>query len=399
MPSHIRRRTHTRKSKRTGKPVEVIRWQVQLPVGDGSVLRRTFETKGEAETFLSERLDERRNGGVVKPSDKLVSTYLKEWLDTTAPSRRENTQESYRTYVDLYLIPKLGNEEHRLCDLTPARIQRAWTELLGQGLSPRTVRYAHSILHSALDQAVAWRMLSANPAAAVKLPKLRATRTMRPLDQAETKRFLEAAKGHRLGPFFELALVSGMRPSELFGLRWDNVDLDAGVIQVRATLVRDREGWRLREPKTKRGKRVIPLPPETVDTLLTWKATQGKERLKRGSGWTDHGLVFTTRTGEPLEIRNVANRALRSVCKAADLTETIPPPPGKEHRKPRIKAAITLYDLRHTAATLMLAAGVHPKVASERLGHASISITLDTYSHVLPSMQEDAAEKIGAILY
>lgn len=196
-------------------------------------------------------------------------------------------------------------------------------------------------------------------------------------------------------------LVTGMRPSELMGLKWPDVDLKKGEVQVRRVLVRDPDGWYLRPPKTKRGTRTIPIPPAMVNTLSAWKKSQAEERMKAGPAWVKNkkadGLVFTTATGEPLERRNLANRDFMKVLRAAGLVETIEP--KRKGEKTRYKGLVRLYDLRHTCATLMLAAGVNPKVASERLGHASVVITLDTYSHVLPTMQADATEKIAGVLY
>lgn len=419
MPSLIRRRKSVVTSKKTGKPVERIRWHVQIPIsrvnGKTEYLRKTFDTQGEAKAFVADRLEERKTGGVVKPSEKTVEKYLEEWLEATASSRRENTQAAYRELIDRYLVPRLG--ERRLCDLTPLAIQRVYGELLDAKLSARTVRYVHSVLHNALDSAVQWRMLSVNPTAAVKLPKRKPTRTMRPLNEEEAKRFLTVCRArdekgklaHRLGVYFEVALVTGMRPSELFALHWRDVNLKAGAVTVRRSLVRTGGGkWKLAETKTERGRRSIPIPLETVEALKEWKRRQAEERIAAGSAWTGaskptEGLVFTGLQGQPLETRNLSLRDLARVAIDAGLAEELEPKPRRGKRgpkpKPRYRSLITLYDLRHTCATLMLAAGVNPKVASERLGHASVAFTLDVYSHVLPGMQESATKKLGGLLY
>jgi len=398
MPSLIRKRT----SKATGK----VSWQVQIPVGtknDGSTdwYRRTFELRRDAKAHLDEKLRERgQPGGVVKPTEATVAAYLVEWLESVQHTVRENTHEVYSGMIRIYIEPLLGSR--KLADLHPMAIQKAYADLLGRGLSSRTVRYCHSILRSALGQAVKWRMIPANPTEGVELPKHQPTREMRPLTAAESRRFLAAARKERLGAFFELALVTGMRPSALFGLRWKDVDLGVGMIRVRHSLVRDKKGWRLREPKTDRGKRSIPIPPQTAEVLQTWKVGQATERMEAGGAWKgDHnpanGFVFTTLTGGPLEIRNVSLRNLVRVARDAGLAEEIPPKPPR--KKPTYRSLISLYDLRHTCATLMLEAGVNPKVASERLGHSSVVITLDTYSHVMPTMQRDATEKLAGALY
>lgn len=414
MPSLIRKRIGSRVN-RKHRHVKTVSWQVQVPIGatpGGTIeyLRRTFPTQGEAKAFLDSKLEEKRSGGVVKPSEATLGAFLGEWLTATAASRRENTQQVYSDFADRYLKPLLGSR--KLADLQPLAIQRAYQDLLNRPLSPRTVRYAHSILHNALDQAVKWRMLSVNPAKGVELPKPKPTRTMRPLDTAEAKRFLDACRArddegkplHRLGVYFELAVDTGMRPSELLALRWRDLDLKARDVKVRHTLVRAKHGgpWLLAEPKTACGKRSIPVMPKTAESLGQWKHRQAEERMKAGDVWRGehnpaHGFVFTTLTGEPLEIRNLSLRDLVNVAKAAGLAREIPPKTAR--RKPTYRSLITLYDLRHTCATLMLTAGVNPKVVSERLGHASVVITLNTYSHVLPTMQADATEKLGALLY
>jgi integrase len=232
------------------------------------------------------------------------------------------------------------------------------------------------------------------------LPKKK-SREIRPLDQDEAKLFLECTGGDRLAAFFELALSTGMRPGELCGLKWEDVDLEQGTISVQRTLVRDRNGWYLRDPKTARGKRLIPIPEQTVDALRAHKARQAKERMKHAKVWRDHGFVFSSVIGEPLERHNIINRHFKPILMKV-ATELIAGDAKNEKIQKERKdfcRGIRLYELRHTSATLMLAAGVNPKIVSERLGHASVVITLDTYSHVLPSMQEDAARQIATLIY
>lgn len=377
---------------------------------DGTPLyfRETFATQAEAKERLAEKLAERRDGGVVKPSTDTVRAFLKDWFAEAGASLRENTAESYERIIRRYLVPELGTR--KLAGLQPLALQQAYRRLRERGLSSRTVRYAHAVLHRALEDAVKWRLLTKNPAAGLELPRRQPVRTMRPLTQEEAQRLLRAATArnaagapvHRLGTYFVLALVTGMRPSELCGLRWQDVSLDERVVRVRQTLVRDKQGWRLREPKTTAGRRTIPIPAATVDELRSWQERQQQERDELKEAWTgpedhDEWFVFTTRTGEPTDITNLTKRDLLSVARAAGFaTEVTPKPPRKNSTW---RADFTLYDLRHTCATLMITAGVNPKVASERLGHASVVITLDTYTHVLPTMQADATEKLGGLLY
>ena len=261
MPSLVRRRETERISKRTGRPVTRVSWVGQVPVGknpDGSTrfLRQTFEKKEEATTWVEDVRREMRTGGVVEPSVMTVGDYLDHWLTTAVEkSVRASTAASYRTIVDTYLKPHL--ETIRLAELLPLMVQSAYAKLQDSGNSPRTVRYAHSVLHNALAQAVEWRMITRNPTEAVKLPKQQRA-DMMPLNAEEAGDFIALARTYRLGALLELALVSGMRPGELRALHWRDVDLKDGVIRVRHAMADTPDGPKLGEPKTKRGIRTIP---------------------------------------------------------------------------------------------------------------------------------------------
>lgn len=260
--------------------------------------------------------------------------------------------------------------------------KRFYTSLQDRGLSARTIRYAHSVLASALTQAVKWRMAAQNPALLVELPRS-SRKEMAALSPVDATRFLaEAARDH-LGALFAFALATGLRPSEFMGLQWKDVELEKGIVTVCRTLVRRKGGgWYYGEPKTPRSRRNIPLPTSMLRALIMHKRQQAETRLKAGAEYQNNDLVFATGDGTPLLLRNIIRRHFRPILKRAGLPETL-----------------RLYDLRHTCATLMLSAGVHPKVASERLGHSSVTLTMDVYSHVLPSMQQDATEKLESILF
>ncbi|MEN3332070.1 MAG: integrase [Blastocatellia bacterium] len=252
----------------------------------------------------------------------------------------------------------------------------------GRGLSARTVRYTHVVINSAFKQAVKWRMLSRNPSAFVDLPR-QARKEMQALSPEEAGRFLEAAAEDRYGVLFTLALITGLRSEEYFGLQWKDVELVKGVVTVQRTLVWRTKGggWYFGEPKTTKSRRNIPLPQMLVRRLTEHKVRQAEEKLKAGPEYQKLDLVFATKKGGPLMHRNLLRNHFSPIVKRAGLPDSI-----------------RLYDLRHSCATLLLAAGEHPKVVSERLGHASITLTLDTYSHVLPSMQKAASEKLESLL-
>jgi integrase len=201
------------------------------------------------------------------------------------------------------------------------------------------------------------------------------------LTPADAARFLEAARGDRFGLLFELLLVTGARPSEALAWTWADLDTEYATISTVRSLVRTQDGWELADTKTSRSRRSVPLPTSIMRRLQEHRAGQAKERLTAGPLYAGHGLLFATATGEPIDLHNLRQRQFRRVLKRAGLPCTL-----------------RLYDLRHSCATLLLAAGEHPKVVSERLGHASTAMTLDVYSHVVPSMQRAATDKLEAIL-
>ena len=392
MPQQIWRRV----SKATGR----ISYQVKIEVGkkrDGKpkYITKTYAKKKEAEAFKRKVLEERQQGIVTEPTKMTVGEYLDKWLEAAArPRLRKVTFDSYKECLRLYIRPAL--EERRLKSINGLTLQGHYASLLERGLSPRTIRYAHSVINSAFRQAVKWRLIPRNPCKDVELPR-QEHKEMQALSPEEAVAFLNAAKADRLGALFDLAVASGMRPGEYLGLKWSDVDLEVGTVTVQRTLVLGSKGeWYLSEPKTARSRRTIPLPKGTVEILRKHKTAQAEVRMKAPAEWNDHGFVFTIKRGQPVNRNNLVKRNFHRILKAADLGEWIEVD-GKD--KKRFVPKIRLYDLRHTCATLLLVAGENPKVVSERLGHASISMTLDTYSHVLPTMQEAAAERLESMLY
>lgn len=245
--------------------------------------------------------------------------------------------------------------------------------MLDEGKSARTVRLTHTILKNALQQAVKWNKINRNPCDVVELPR-QERKEMRCLTPDQAAAFMEAAIYSPWKAFFSLMLASGMRPGEALGLKWSDVDFDKKRVIVSRSLTRKKGGgWELQEPKTNRSRRTIPLPPTVMEDLREHRRLQKVVKI--------NGFVFAADNGEPMNDKNIFRRHFKPLLKEANLPD------------------IRLYDLRHTCATLLLAAGENPKVVSERLGHASITLTLDTYSHVLPDMQQAAAEKLESILF
>ena len=337
--------------------------------------------KTAAQKKLNSLLRDGDLGLLIEPARTTVGEYLDQWIESAAKVRvRPRTLQGYEELLDRYIRPSLGN--CRLAKLTPLEIQRTYARLLEQGLSPKTVRHAHGVLRAALNQAIKWRLLVTNPALAVELPKLR-KKEMAALSPEQAVRFLRHAADDRLGALFALALTTGMRPGEYLALKWKDFDLQNGTVVVRRTLARREDGgWEFAEPKTAQSARSIPLPPTVVRALLEHRRLQAAEKLKSGEKYETHDLVFAGPRGHALQLRNLVNRHFKPILKTARLPESI-----------------RLYDLRHSCATLLLSQGEHPKVVSERLGHASVTLTLDTYSHVLPTMQQQAAERLEQALF
>jgi integrase len=244
-----------------------------------------------------------------------------------------------------------------------------------------SVRHPHAVLHRALADGVKRGRLTRNPCDAVDVPTVggAADREMKTWTAEEAKAFLEVTRGDRLAGMRRLALSNGLRRGELCRLQWADVDLTVGTLAVRRALVSAGYKVKLQTPKTKKGTRTMGLASETVAALKRQAGQQTKDAAKRGDVWQDTGFVFTAEDGQPMHPDRVSKLFDDAVSKAP---------------VPRIR----LHDLRHTCATLALRAGIHPKVVQEMLGHATIGITLDSYSHAVQGMQEDAAQRIGALL-
>lgn len=365
-----------------GKQIWTVRVFLGRENGRRRYLNKTVHGPHKnAEKTLNNLLRERDIGALIETTHMTLSEYLEQWLASAAKPRvRLRTYQGYEELLDRYIKPTLGPRQ--LSRLTPLEIQAVYSRMLERGLSARTVRHAHGVLRSALNQAVKWRMLAINPTTAVELPQLR-RKEMHALSPEQAGKFLKHAASDRLNAMFVVAISTGMRPGEYMGLRWSDVDLDKGTVVVRRALVFEKGGkTHFDEPKTDRGRRTIPLPPSVTRTLIEHRRLQAAEKLKAGASYENQDMVFATPTGESLNLRNVVNRHFKPILEVAKLPKTI-----------------RLYDLRHSCATLLLSQGEHPKVVSERLGHASITLTLDTYSHVLPTMQQQAAERLETVLF
>lgn len=316
------------------------------------------------------------SGTYVEPTTEMTADYLTRWLAAIKPTIRPASYDRYRRVVEKQITPALGRIP--LAKLTPLQVQDWYAALIAAGRSTTTVSLYHGILHRALDQAVKWGMLTRNVCDAVDAPRPN-NPEMRTWTAEQARVFLAATADDELAAFWRLALYTGMRRGELLALRWADVDFERGTLSVRRTLTRGESGLVFGEPKSSAGRRSVAIPEPVVATLRTHRARQAERRLKAGPAWQDHDLVFERGDGTVLHPNVV--------------THTFPRL-ARRHGLPVIR----LHDLRHTAATLMLANGEHPRIVQERLGHSDVSMTLNRYSHVTESMQRDAADRLARLL-
>ena len=276
-------------------------------------------------------------------------------------------------------MPAIGGVE--LKKLTPVHIQGLYRAKLDEGLGLRSVEYIHTTLNKALKQAVRWQLMSRNVAEAVTAPKGR-KREMLTLDREQTRRLFLTAKGDRLETLYVLAVTAGLRQGELLGLRWTDIDLEAGTLTVKRSLGYEKDGPYYTEGKRDRSRRRVELGPSTTAALKAHRKRQNEERLAYAGLWEDHELIFPDENGRPIRARNL-NRRFQKLLQRAELEDL----------------GLTFHGLRHTCATLMLLKDVPIKVVSERLGHADVALTLRIYSHVLPGMQKNAADGLDEMLF
>jgi integrase len=376
-------------------------WRVRINFGtDEDGRRRTFNKtihgpKKAAEKFLLKKLTEKDEGTFIQPSAESLNAYLDRWLvDSAKPRLAESTYENYKYLLGLYVRKALG--ARKLADVRLIDIQRLYSDLTAAGRSPRTVRYVHAILRSAFAQAITWRLIAVNPCTGADLPQ-KAHVEMKAFSPDEAKRFLAAAKADRLSLLFAFALESGMRPEEYLALKWADIDFAKQTATVQRTLVRRKTkggGWYFGKPKTAKSRRCVPMSREIFAELKAHRTAQLEQMMLLGTEYDRNDLVFANDFGRPLDLKNIRTRNFARILEAAGLGHY-----EKVDNERVFVPGFRVYDLRHSMATLMLANGENPKVVSERLGHASIVLTLDTYSHVLPNMQQDATARLGAVLY
>lgn len=353
-------------------------WEARLSLPNGKRKSVYGRTRRDAQDKLRAAQRDLDAGLDLSAERQTLAQYVERWLSASVkPSVKVKTYEGYESILRVRVVPRLGRK--LLARLTPLDVQALYADLEVAGLSDRSIHHTHRVLRLALSQAVRWGLIGRNPCDGATPPRPRRAE-MHVLTQAQVAVFLEATRDHPSYALYVLAITTGMRQGELFGLKWADIQLDEGKLVIRRALQRQNEaGLVFIEPKTPRSRRTILLSQRAIDALREHRGRQLRKRLMLEAEWNDTDIVFCNDTGRPLDPgwqRQVFQQALKRTG--------LP--------------VIRFHDLRHTAATLLLSQDVHPKVVSEMLGHATISLTLDTYSHLVPAMHAQAAAAMDVLL-
>lgn len=379
------------KRRRVGQKIDLgeKRWKLVVFAGyDPLTGKRKYKSEiyrggsKDADKRLNDLQHKANNKALILKTNATFNDLLDEWMRDIVPvGVNHRTLEDYRYHVDGQIRPALGS--YKLSELDSVAIQKFYTQLTNNGLAPRTIALIHQIVGAPLRYGVKRKLIAQNPALDTIRPKVKRA-DMKFFTPEEALKFLQAAKGDEFEALFVFALDTGMRPEEYLGLWWSDLNLQTGVVNVRRKLdYESLEDWAFDSKlKSERAYRLIHLAPSTVKAVISHKAKQDAARLKLGSDYTNHNLVFARKDGQPLNKTAALHHHFKNALKRAGLnTQT------------------RLYDLRHSSATLLLAAGVDAKTVSERLGHADEGFTLRTYAHVIPSMRANAATALEKIVF
>ena len=357
-------------------------WVAQRAVNVNGTIKY-LQYYGKTQKEAIKKRDEARvreeSGLVFEAGRTNVGEYLDRWLvGSVKDSVKPSTYEGYSDLTRRHVIPVFRRTKLR--NLTADQIRTFRRFKLDEGLSPRTVQYLLFLLRKALQQAVEDGLIPRNVAHGVKVSRAD-KEEIRPLSTEQTKEFLQAVSGDRFEALYVLAVTTGLRLGELLALKWEDVDLEAKTLSVRRTLSGTEGGHPVfGTPKTAKSRRTVPLTRRALEALERHWVAQGEERAKLGPLWHDTGLLFRSTTSTPVNRHNLMRRSFKPLLREASVRD------------------IRFHDLRHTCATLLLSKGKHPKFVQELLGHATVSITLDTYSHVLPGMDDGLAEAMDDAL-
>ncbi len=330
------------------------------------------KTKTECWRKLNMAMADADRGILPPPANLTVEQYLISWLaDSVKGTVSRATYDGYKRDVHHHIIPELGRR--KLKELTPGDIRRLYRKMTERGLKDRSSEYVHTTLRKSLKAAVVDRLITHNPTDGVKPSKTLAgaAKESKALDPYQVKELLEASFESRFEALYVVAIHTGLRRGELLGLKWEDVDLEAGTLAVRRSL--DVDGT-FKSPKNRAAKRTLRLTARALDALKAHKALQNAERLRAGARWQDHGLVFPNTLGKPMNAGNLYRREFQPLLERAGLTDE----------------GFTIHSLRHTFATTLADKGVHPSTAQKMLGHSDIRMTLAIYTHATDGMQDAA---------
>lgn len=353
------------------------RWQASFITENGKRQYVYGKTQKEALEKLRKSQQEDKQGILATGPSQPLGEYITQWLEHVhKPTIRISSYVTYQSLIRAHIIPDLGHIA--LQKLTPQRIQKFYSELLEDGLSPQTVSSIHAILLSALDNAVRWNLIARNVVSLVSAPHIERHEAI-VLNAEEAKKLLEIVKGNRMFAIILIAVTTGLRRGEILSLHWNDINLQDGTLYAHRTMNRFAGyGFVENDSKTKSSRRKITLPEVVVDALVEHKSMQDNRRENAGPKWVERNLVFCNATGNYIQPGYVRIRFHELIAKVG-----LP--------------AMRFHDLRHSAATILLIMGVHPKVVQELLGHSSIAITMNVYSHLLPSMQGDAMNLVNDV--
>jgi integrase len=358
------------------------KWVTSITLDNGRRKVLYSDTQQEAIKKLKKASQQQEQGTLTVGPQYTVAQYLDYWLSVYKQKIRPRSYERYEQIIRLHLVPTIG--KLKLDKLSPQHVQLLYTKKLEEELSTNTVLVIHGMLHKALKSAMRWGILAQNVCDRVDIPR-KTPYEIHPLTVEQAQRFLAALHEHPNEALFILAITTGMRRGEIAGLKWHDIDIEYATLHVQRALTRVPTtmggGYQEAEPKTEKSRRTVALPDIAVDALRQHHERQVEIKQKAGEFWQEHDYVFCTPMGTHIHPGHDILEEFKKLFKGAGLPD------------------IRFHDLRHSAATMLLGMGVHPKIVQERLGHHDIGTTMDIYSHVLPTMQEGAMKQLNNLLH
>ena len=347
-----------------------------LLTGKRNRMYKTVGSMKEAKAVMRQMIVDMERGVAVRKLPKKISEWLDEWLELYLPNIEETTRIGYRTKINNYIKPALG--DIYLQSLRAEHVQKMVNDMIARGLSPKNIRDTYNNINAAMKKAVILRMIPFNPCEGVVLPKLKRYKA-KVYDLEMIHRLLDVAKGTEMYLPILLCVTAGLRRGELLALRWHNIDFKNNVLQVRSNMVRGEEDFIIKSPKTEAGIRDIRVGSEVMAVLREERKRYLEDAIMQGIGFQNLNFVIHQKNGAPIRPDSMSQKWRRFL---------------ENNRLPSIR----FHDLRHSNATALIQAGVNPRVVQQRLGHSDVNITLNTYTHVLPEMDMDAAEKLDYIM-